>query len=203
MAISDTFIPVHYNIQITNPGGLTAPDDGFIDHARVYEYARDPADPYSPSYATGTWPTTNDLCVARERGYSRWLAILREISLTIAPYPVINTVTHGSDPDTEGLDFTFDVFYDRPEYLRTEDTENAPGTYLTGTAAVARWIARALSRTYTESREVYYSEVPSGGIQVQGSSWQAVTVGPLFADVNAAESGAWIVVTDLSVDYVW
>lgn len=178
MAIEDTFIPVYYRIEIDGSGlGGPAPADGFIDDQ--------PAKAYDPL------PTNQAASRAKERGNVRYGELIRQLSDNISPVNhtprQINAPSR--DGDTPPTRFDFTVVFDRPEYLRTEDETN-PGTFLTDAAAVTRFVARALTTTRYDNREIY--NTASGN----SSLIEALTTGSLAADVATAEGN--ITVTEIA-----
>ena len=188
--ISDTFYPHHYAIVITSPGALAADADGFIDDLNAEGYAVDGSiDPTANPRATGSFPSTGVLALAKERANMRWEEVLIWLSTTIQPTRQYNVNAVGADHDTEATTMEVVIEYDRPEYLQTEDELN-PGTFLFGEDAVTRFIARALVLDLKRNRLVYNPDLAANksGPQVQGPIITLVEADKIFADIATAEA---------------
>lgn len=187
MTIEDTFIPKYYRVQISGSGlGGTAPNDGFIDNKEPKEY-----DPM---------PTTLENSKKKERGNIRYKEIIRQLSINISPvsYTPRNINAPGRDNNTPPTDFDFTVVFSRPEYLRTEDEKN-PGTFLTGTNAIKRYIARALTITRTDNVELFDPKTQTVGSTTVYTNPQQIleiTTGSIAANLSTAEGN--ITVTEIA-----
>lgn len=142
---------------------------GHIDHTTPEQYG-----------AAGAFPSTNALSLVKERANMRWEEIIRQVSETIQPLQISGVVATDAEEDVEATAFGFTLAYDRVEYLRTEDELN-PGVYLTGNAAIKRWIERALTTDITSNRFIYKpDDVPT----------TTIPGGPAIESVTALASEA-------------
>lgn len=199
--LKDSFVPHHYTVVVATPGALSSPADGFIDDLNVEGYAVDPTDPTANPRATGSFPATKALSLAKERANMRWKEILNQCASVIQPTIQFNVEaladpTTPADESTEAATFEFVLQYDRPEYLSTADEDNA-GVTLTGADAVSRFVARALTKDLVSNRLVYNPTTVNGN--AQGPIIEAVTAEKIFADVSTAESDITVtLLTDVS-----
>lgn len=184
MAIKDTFIPAYYRVQISPSGiGGTAPQNGFVDDKESYEF-----DPL---------PTTLDNSLAKERGNVRYEEIIRRLGTNIDPvnHTPRQINAPGRDGDTAPTAFDFTVAFERPEYLQTED-ENNPGSTLSGTDAVQRFVARALVTHRKDNRQVFNPETNSFGVRTNPAIIREVETEGLANTVADVEGN--ITVTEIS-----
>ncbi|NJO61090.1 MAG: hypothetical protein HC836_23350 [Richelia sp. RM2_1_2] len=197
--ISDTFISVYFAVEIATPGVLAAPADGFIDDLSPENYAVNPIDPTANPRATGSYPTTKILSLAKERANMRWEEILTQCSLTIQPTQQLYVSATGATHNAEATTMSFVLKYDRPEYVATED-ELTPGTILVGADAVKRFVARALVIDIKKNRDLYNPDIvmTAAGSQVQGPIIEDVTAAKIFADLVTAEASITVIESDLT-----
>ena len=170
----------YYTVTIGALTGGAAPDDGHVDFTTVEEYG-----------ATSGFPTTDVLALAKERANMRWEAIVRQLGTETHPLQISGAVAAAADEDTPATSVDFTVAYDRVEYLRTEDTEDSPGTFLTGTAAIKRWVERALVIDHTFLRQTYdpftlADALPNPGEFAVGPEVKSVTAGAPEASLPIA-----------------
>ncbi len=173
----------HYTVNIGALTGGVAPDDGHVDFTTPEEYA-----------VASAFPTTKVLSLAKERANMRWEAIIRQLGSEIHPLQISGAVATTADEDTEATVVDFTIAYDRIEYLRTEDTENNPGIFLEGEAAIKRWVERALITDHTFLRSVYNpadTGLDAGppadtAAQVKGMNIESVTAGAVEASAPIA-----------------
>jgi hypothetical protein len=199
MAIEDTFHPTYFYVEITNPGSLSAPNNGFIDNLNVEEYARDPMDPVADPRATGNYPATKLLSEAKERSNMRWQNILVQCSLAITPDQQLHIEAVGATESTEASIMQFVLRYDRPEYVATNDELNS-NTVLYGVNAVKRWVARAISVDIFSNVLLYNPEMVNNksGPQIQGPMIENVIAGKVFATILLAEAAITVIESDLT-----
>jgi hypothetical protein len=161
---------------------LTAPSDGFIDFTSPRGYIVD----NGADLETG-WPTNIDFSLAKSRAYLRWQTVIQQLETNISPVETTAFSAPGADQNTPPTSVSFSVAYDRPDFLYTADELN-PGTTLYGTAAITRFIARALISTITRNVLILDPTLVSGPQAHYGESTQEITVGPLFTTIAAAEA---------------
>lgn len=177
----------YYTVNIGLLTGGVAPADGHVDFTTPEEYG-----------ALGAFPSTLIFSRAKERANMRWEAIMRQLGAEIQPLQISGAVATTADEDTEATVVDFTVAYDRVEYLRTEDTENNPGIFLEGTAAIKRWVERALITDHTFVRQVYNPED-----HVLGSSGKVgVDFGPLIESVTADKVETLVPIATVTVTAV-
>ncbi|MFA5489195.1 MAG: hypothetical protein WC284_08250 [Candidimonas sp.] len=178
---ADALIPVYYRVEIDLSGytGLTSPNDGTIDNTKPELYAAD----------GGTYPSTKNNSLAKERANIRWQEILRRVSENISPISVTQIVKGGSpDNDTPPTSIDFTLGYDREEYIFTVNEEGIPSSddMLYGEEALIRQIARALTTSRNDNRDIYNPEAV--GLNAQGMMIERVDVGELDNDIISAEA---------------
>ena len=185
MAIRDTFIPVYYNISIAAGSlGGSAPADGFIDNTTPEIYGN-----------LSSLPSTRAFSQAKERANMRYEELIRRLSTTISPVIVTGVTATNGGPDAEADPFSLTVGYDKPEFVRTEDEDNA-GIWFTGTAAIQRFVARALITDLTNNRD-FYNPALVGNV-AQGSMIETVEADALAANIATAESATTVIEVDLT-----
>lgn len=183
MAVIDL---TYYNITINTSalGGVT-PADGAIDNTTPEQYG-----------ASSGLPATDALSLTKERGNMRYEHLLELLATDISPVVVTNLVATAADEDTEATAFALTVGYDRPDFVTTEDEAN-PGTWLTTTAAVQRYVARALITDLAGNRDVYNAEA-HGGLNPQGSMVESVSATKIAANIVAAEAQITVIASNLA-----
>lgn len=137
-----------YNIVLTNQNtgsDLAAPSDGFVDPKSLTQYGVS-----LESTPTGL---TLALSEAKRRANIRWGEIILQMNLITNCYIEANSiVASGGTYNTAPVSVSFQVIVEHGDAsLYTADELNA-GSYLTGTAALTRMIARGLQ----------YVQVPNG-----------------------------------------
>lgn len=149
----------YFKISINNPG-VSGDSAGFIDNYHVVDYMKE----------NGSVPPAS-LTASRnkERGWVRYNSIIKSLSILVNPIDVINIIKPASDVNTEATKFEFNIGYNKPSYLKTEDeTASYPSgpsiesgavvwqkPYLTDVLAIKRLIARAIITNDTETVFVY------------------------------------------------
>lgn len=180
---------VFYNV-VVNDITTTSPGDGFIDPKLANNYL-------SVDSTTGQltgWPSSNDNALAKARGNVRWNIVKEQLGLTLNVLSVNNVVVTGGDINTDPTSVSFDVVYDRPSALFTNDEYNT-GVVLSGADAVKRFVARALllsrSINYTVLNSVENIPDPIS------KSYETVSleVGPVASDISSVN--AVITVTEV------
>jgi hypothetical protein len=161
---------------------LATPSDGFIDFKSPRGYIVD----NGTDLETG-WPTNLPLSLAKSRAYLRWQTIIQQLETTISPVETTSLIAPGADANTPPTSVSFSVAYDRPDFLATTDELN-PGVTLYGTAAIKRFIARALVATITRNVLILNPASVNGPQAHYGESTQELSVGPLFTTITAAEA---------------
>ena len=137
-----------YAITISNPGGTSAPSDGFIDPTRVEEYIPDLSE--APS------DFTIALSTAKRRANLRFQNLLQQMGIAGNMDVDPNSITTpGASYKAEPSSFGFQVLlpYGDSE-LYTPDELN-PGSALSGIPALTRIVARALVWSGTRTIDVY------------------------------------------------
>jgi hypothetical protein len=165
-------------IQVNQP----APSDGFVDFTSPRGYIVG----NGSDLETG-WPTDLSHSLAKTRAYLRWQTIIQQLETTVSPVETTSFLASGADQNTPPTSVSFTVAYDRPDFLYTADELNV-GVTLYGTAAIKRFIARALTATITRNVLVLDPTIIAGLQAHYGESTQEITVGPLFTTITAAEA---------------
>lgn len=173
----------YYTVTIGALTGGAAPADGHVDNKTPEQYGAD--DTNVPLLASTTFPSTNDLSLTKERANMRYEAIIRQVSENIQPLQISGVVAAAADQDTPATSFVFTLAYDRVEYLRTEDEQNA-GVFFTEENAIKRWIERALTTDITENRFIYKPDVVPATAIVQGPAVEEVVAGAAEATLPIA-----------------
>ncbi len=177
-----------YRITITNPGGLSAPNDGFIDPT--------PLEDYVTSFESPPSGLTLALSTAKRRANQRFLELTVQLGLAQNIY-IDTSVTSISTPsgayDTEPSSLTFTAEVEHGDStLVTPDELNA-GQYLTGTAALSRMVQRALIHNQTSEMSVIdpTMTVTTGNATTYiryGRRIANIAVGPIAGSLTAAGS---------------
>lgn len=173
----------YYTVTIGALTGGAAPADGHVDHKTPEQYGAD--DVNVPLAASTTFPSDNDLSLAKERANMRYEAIIRQVSENIQPLQISGVVATAADQDTPATSFVFTLAYDRVEYLRTEDELN-PGVFLLEGDAIKRWVERALTTDATENRFIYKPDLVPTTLIVQGPAVEEVVAGKAEAALPIA-----------------
>lgn len=170
----------YYNISIATNALVTG--SGGIDNRE-------------PETFGGTWATTKVLSIDKERANMRWEHILELLATDISPVAVSDIEMTGGSASTETTVVALTVGYDRNDYVNTEDEDN-PGTFLSGTNAIQRYIARALIRDIFSNRDIYNPDVV--GLNDQGVMIEEVTAVKIAANIAAAEAQITVIIVDLT-----
>ena len=120
-----------------------APADGFIDNMTIEQYG-----------AAGSNATTFAQTTTKERGNLRFEFLQQQIQLEANVY-ISNTSSPGGSATAAPSSFVFTAEIERGDsvlFTRDELNNAAP---LTGTAALKRWIARALCEGRVTIRMIY------------------------------------------------
>lgn len=111
----------------------------------------------------GGAPTTLLQSLNKERANMRWDAVVFELGQLISPIRLADISKTGViDGSAAVTSLSFTVAYDRPSYLRIEDSLN-PGTYLTGEACIKRLVAIALVNDYDNPQEIMDPTITTTG----------------------------------------
>ncbi len=133
------------------------------------------------------WPVNLAFATSIARANLRWNAIVAQLSTTVNPYALSNITAVGATANTTATAMTFTVVYDRGDYLYAYDELNQ-GVVLTNTAAITRWVARALVATINvTSFSILDPTAYTDPTYHYGESLQPVTAGPLCANIPTAE----------------
>lgn len=105
----------------------------------------------------GGYPITLANSEAKERANIRWTQMISEIEENATPSFLGNISRTGNVANVSTSSVTFTVSYDRPETIYTTARPGEPdaGAVLTGTAALRRQVARALTQTMVSNRKVF------------------------------------------------
>jgi hypothetical protein len=175
---------LYYTVNISTLGGA-APADGFIDN-NTSEFYIQPGSGSTTDEGTG-WPSSLEDAQQKTRANLRWAAILQQLSSAVNTYSVGDIATTGASATAAGTAMTFSVAYDRPDYLYAYDELN-PGAILYNDVAIKRWVARALIETINTNAFVMDPTAYTAPNYYYGPSYQAITAGPLAANIGAAEA---------------
>lgn len=193
-----------YSVSINKIDGTGTGGDGFIDNTRIESYiatylAANPGVDYKT-----TPPCNLAQAQSRARANVRYEAMVAQM-LRMANLYVSNCVATGGSVTTEPSKFSFIIEVERgDEVLYTLD-ETTPGVALTGTAAIARCIARSMLINRTDTFQYCdptYTTAPANGGTTDSAMRagyrvdNAFTVGALAPDLPTAT--AVITVTALT-----
>lgn len=178
MSIPD---PVTFSVVIT----------GAVDNLSQEKFATTSSD----------FPTSYNNSKAIARSNIRYHEVIGQL-LTLSDFAIDNIARAGRTKDAAATSLSFDLTYyrDRIYYLKTEDESN-PGTYLTGTNAIKRVIARALSTNYYQNFSFWDPTVrvtrtntntTSQTTPPRGWAYEQVDAVALYADVATAEAAITI-----------
>lgn len=144
-------------------------------------------------FAAGNYggaPTTLVQSTDKERANMRWDAVVFELGQLISPVflgEIVKTGTiDGSGPVTS---ISFTLGYDRPSYLRIEDSLN-PGTYLVGADCIKRLMAIALTSDLSSNQEVFDPTLTTTGntcARLNPSEILNITAAKLNANIATVE----------------
>lgn len=144
-------------------------------------------------FAAGNYggaPTTLAQSTDKERANMRWDAVVFELGQLISPVflgEIVKTGTiDGSGPVTS---ISFTLGYDRPSYLRIEDSLN-PGTYLVGADCIKRLMAIALTSDLSSNQEVFDPTLTTTGntcARLNPSEILNITAAKLDANIATVE----------------
>lgn len=170
-----------YRVTLTNPGGLVAPANGWVDNVRVETYLQTSV-PGGFSFAQSQ---------AKERGNMRFADVIGQLQMMANLY-IENTVSTGADAATEPTAFAFTAEVERGDDVLVTRNDLG-GVDLTGAAAIRRCVARALIMTYTRNALVYdptATVAPGNATSFARNPGRtaALTVGALAANLTAAEA---------------
>ena len=140
----------------------------------------------------GAFPATLVQSLIIERTNMRYEAVIRSASEDIQPLQTSAIAVTGRTATAPATAIQFTLAYDRPEFLYTEDEDN-PGTFLTGLAAVERYVARGLVNDEVMNRQIYDPETTDDSNTAQILE---VTATKLYADISTAEGN--ITVTEVA-----
>ncbi len=144
----------------------------------------------SPEQFSGGFPVTLAQSLVIERTNMRYEAVVRSASEDIQPLQTSAIAVTGRTATAPSTAIQFTLVYDRPEFLNTEDEDN-PGTFLTGVAAVERYVARGLINDEVLNRQIFDPTIVGNEPQIL-----EVTATAPFADVATAEGS--ITVTEVA-----
>jgi hypothetical protein len=144
-------------------------------------------------------PVTYAQSMAKERATMRWDAVVFELDQLISPVFLGEIFKEGTVNGTVPLTtLSWTVAYDRPSYLRIEDS-TSPGTYLEGPAAIKRLIALALSYDLQGNQEIFDPTLTTVGntcARLNPTQILQVTATKLNSSVTTIESN--ITVTQIA-----
>lgn len=185
-----------FNVTITNSFTGDAPADGFIDFKNANHYIT-----FDSTGKVINIPTSLANAEAKARGYYRFKQIINICGFSVNILDLTNRVGTGADVNTAPSKVTFTIVYDKPSYLHTPDELNA-GSTLSGADCVKRWIARALSNTYTANEEVYDPTPAKDNANViRGPITEELTIGSL-GDIATIESAITVVLDGVDTDRI-
>lgn len=171
-----------FNVTITNNFSAAAPADGFIDFKNANHYIT-----LDNNGKTLNIPTSLSVAEAKARAFYRFKQIINICGFSVNILELSNMIATGADVNTAPTEVTFTIVYDKPSYLNTNDELN-PGELLKGADCVKRWIAKALSNTYTSLEEVYDPTPAKDNANVlRGPVTEDLTIGSL-GDIKTIES---------------
>ena len=175
-----------YDITIA---GVTAaaPADGFIDPKTVYAYANISASDKPTSYANS---------LAKSRANRRHKNVIMAVQFYSGMQ--IISVTAGGSPSASvaPTNVVYRIEIGDVSLISTPDEHNA-GQTLTGTAAIKRIIARALTKSENVMLDVLdptTATAPGNTTSYAraGTRFNVETVGPLYASLTLAEAGVTV-----------
>jgi hypothetical protein len=151
--------------------------------------------------AAPIYPADIDASLSKARGNMRWEAIIQKMSERAVPRAVTSIRKPGATIDTQATEFSFTVSYMNIGHLYTID-ENTQ-LPIEGTAAIKRWIARALVQTVRTNRYVIDptarpANPPSTALLINGSRIDFVTAEAIAADLATAEANITVTPIELS-----
>jgi len=180
-----------YEITIVNDNsGASPPADGFVNP--------EPITGYGLSFATTPASLTPALTTANRRGNLRYREILNQIQMVSNCYVLPSSITNNATAIIEATSLTFQVWLEHGESSMVTADESNPGEVLTGTDAITRCIARAMSidlsnrvvdifdPTSSKSVPSTTTSVPRYGDRINAAS--AFDCEPYAADIGAAEA---------------
>ena len=174
--------PYYFNIAINQLAGA-APNDGFVDNNSSVFYIQN----NGTDLGTG-WAMDLAHAQAKARANIRWSSVLQQLELQATPYLVCSIVATGADQNTPASVFSFSVAYQDVEPLNTLDETAASPTYLTGAAAIKRFVARALTNNITTNYMVMDPSIVGSNQCHYGPSTQVIIAGAAAASIPVAEA---------------
>jgi hypothetical protein len=164
--------------------GVTAaaPGDGFIDNTTVEQYVQ----------AGAAAPTTFNQTVAKARANMRFKFLQQQLQFDANVY-IANVVATGGTATSQPSSFVFTALVEQGDGTLHAYDETANGADLNGTAALKRWVARALVAMRTTPMAVLDpTAAPTIGNAMayprRGYRVEPIVTGPLAANLTAANS---------------
>jgi len=159
-----------------------APRDGFIDNTKVEQYLA----------VVGSIPAGFDLADSRakERANVRYDDVVNRLSQMANLY-VSNISAPSADAETAPTEFAFTVEIERGDDILATHDESTPGVVLTGTAAIARCVARSMISTLIVMVDTFDPTKTTGPGNLtqavrRGTRIETLTIGSLAANLAAA-----------------
>lgn len=200
--MTDELVRTYFRVEVVNTGfSTTAPNNGFIDDKRVWQYSGfSSSAPYTPGT---TIPTNLVTSQKKARGYLRWEQLRKNVG-NLGSVSVFNNVDPtGGTIDNSPTEIDFTVGYDYVDSLIVDD-ETSPGTNLSGTAAISRLIARVFAYSYTALVPIFHPELDPQN-RPYNIRYEFITAGPpapgasVSARLTAAEANITVTqVADIS-----
>lgn len=117
-------------------------------------------------FAAGNWgghPTNITLSTRKSLANMRWDMVVQQLSQFSTPFSLNDQLGTGNyDGQSELTTMNFTVGYEHPDQVSTDDEFN-PGSKLTGTNAIKRAVARALTSTNNYNMNVFDPTIEARG----------------------------------------
>jgi len=103
------------------------------------------------------YPSNITLSEDKERANMRWFQVVSQMESTATPNYFGSIVRTGNIGNAALNTITWTVGYEQYSQLRTEALPTEPdyGNTFVGTAAIQRWVARAMTNTWSSNRKVF------------------------------------------------
>lgn len=179
-------INTYYTVSISLIGGAGT-SDGFIDNTKMPKYM-----------ANGSVPTTATQSINKVRANHRFDNMVANLGLMSNCYLSSISAT-GANAIAQATTFAFTLESEHGDAPLVTPDENNPGQTLSGTAAIKRCVARAITTSWADAAEYYdptsttSQGTNNGGSTTStavrfGSRCEPVTVGALANSLTTAEA---------------